>query len=327
MKEKEKIVEIEKKEEDNEELNLNIGEKIKTTLAIIGLGTVVVWGFNKLEDSFYKLQPRMEIEIDEPKEEKEIIIEEEKETQDISTWTTYDQNTSYFKVNVDNMYSDFIVPNIKQCPAIDKQKDQIGLYLGDNVYTKEIGENYALLTNLKGREIKVSSEYGYGDDSCGLRYTNDDGYEVSIYGSETSYDYDYTKEYNWDDNDHYSEHQYRSDCPDYAITVRRDNFYISIYASSFIGNNISIWSRNGRVRFNVSKEEYEEMVNAIISYKRGRDIRKFFVDYKYLINKYLNEIEKENTGLYLEMVDALEQIANEKESGPLEDNKVKELEY
>ena len=123
MKEKEKIVEIEKKEEDNEELNLNIGEKIKTTLAIIGLGTVVVWGFNKLEDSFYKLQPRMEIEIDEPKEEKEIIIEEEKETQDISTWTTYDQNTSYFKVNVDDMYSDFIVPNIKQCPAIDKQKD------------------------------------------------------------------------------------------------------------------------------------------------------------------------------------------------------------
>ena len=35
----------------------------------------------------------------------------------------------------------------------------------------------------------------------------------------------------------------------------------------------------------------EEMVNAIISYKRGRDIRKFFVDYKYLINKYLNEYE------------------------------------
>ena len=82
MKE-EDIKEVEEDiEEDNEKLNLNIGDKIKTILAIVGVGTVVVWGFNKLEDSFYKIQPRMEIEIDEPKEEKEIIIEEEKETQD-----------------------------------------------------------------------------------------------------------------------------------------------------------------------------------------------------------------------------------------------------
>ena len=313
---------------ENKEKNKGIKNAIGQA-AIVGTFVLTAYASIKMsEGDVFSFQPRVKVEMKEPVIENQIEVEPVKPV-DISTWTSYDEESSYYKVDVDKMYDDFISYGYEQGIGVEKQKEEIKYYLGDEIYTKEIADTYVVLTDLNGREIEVSSEYGILDDESGLSYNDENGMNVMVSGDNESAYYRHVKDRGWSNKDSYYE-SFNADGPRmFSISFTRDDSTLSF--DLFERNALWINSKSGTAKFRINQEEYAELLSEMVYFKRKDDKREFLNRAESTLNTLINDLSKNSPELASEITNTKfkikQEIIDEKESGPLEDNKVKELEY
>ena len=269
--------------------------------------------FNDIFDTVsYRLQPRLRIEMNDTKKEKQETVEEKShdDTNNL-TWATYNEEVESYNVDIDKMFDKYLLKNciIKvDTQAIKIAKNEIKDYLGDYVYCEEIDTSDLVLTNLNGREIYMCTD----DDNVhySMNYTDENNNLVEISGNYNDYNYVYEKKYDsYMQFDKYCEYTVSRGNPAYLMIFRRNDDLCIDFAIR--GNNLIISSENGTAVFKLTSKEKSMLVDTVTQYNHSQDMRQFLNENNELISNYLEEIKAKNNVLYMEIINAINQVNSE----------------
>ena len=281
---------------------------IKLGLATAGVGAALLVGANKIEEVKEDLQPRVEVELNDEKEE---VKESVRLVEDAALdWSVIDYATGYHIVDVDKLFDKFILKNraaIGDDMPLNAAKSEIINFLGEKIYAVEIQNDGVLLSNLDGKDLLVTTNEE--NDYFGICRVTDNGF-IDISGGKGAYHYANSNTYDEVNTfDKYCE-DIVSNSDIQSIIYRREDAALLSFQLSSEGFIIS--TKNGGAKFNLTEEENNYLLQEFAKYKESNNIKEFIDNNEDVLNSYFNEISVADEELFNDVTANYVYLSNEK---------------